>query len=66
MVLQKKLMELELALSQCQKSMEIPSVDLMPHPDIMKAASTLRDPAARIDLETLGLASKVREKVYWY
>ena len=58
--LQKKLMELELALSQCQKSMEIPSVELVAHPDIAKAAATLRDPGARIDLESLGLAGKVR------
>lgn len=59
LTLQKKLMELELALAQCQKSMEIPSVELVAHPEIAKAAGTLREPGARIDLEALGLSGKV-------
>ena len=53
LTLQKKITELDLALAQCQKATEIPSVLLAPHPDIARLLAALPpsiDPE-RVDLE---------------
>lgn len=65
-ILQRKLVELDLALGQCQTATEIPGAELIPHPVIQRAlqeANTLgpgekRDgelDVSRLDLEEVGL-----------
>ena len=60
LALQKKITELELALSQCQKATEIPTVELMTHPDIARALTGAGSgvDVNRMDLEELGLEAQ--------
>ncbi|CAM9242548.1 unnamed protein product, partial [Chrysoparadoxa australica] len=61
--LQRKIRELELALVQCQKRQEIPSVNLTPHKTIAKAAAGV-PPGGKIDLEALGLSDYLQDDAF--
>ncbi len=55
-VLTRRLKELELALSQCQKQLKIPSVHLQPHPEVVRALSHA-DEGVSLDIEAIGLSN---------
>ncbi len=55
-VLMRRLKELELALRQCQKQLEIPSVHLQPHPEVVRALSHA-DEGVSLDIEAIGLSN---------
>ncbi len=56
-LLARRLKELELALSQCQKHLEIPSVHLQPHIEVIEALKRADEGAASLDIEVLGLTN---------
>ncbi len=55
-ILTRRLKELELALSQCQKQLEIPSVHLQPHSVVVQALNNA-DEGVPLDIESLGLSN---------
>ncbi len=55
-LLTRRLKELELTLSQCQKQLEIPSVRLQPHLEVIEALKRA-DEGVSLDIEALGLSN---------
>ncbi|CAM9526710.1 unnamed protein product, partial [Phaeothamnion confervicola] len=63
LLLQRRLRELELALIQCQKRLEIPAVRLALQPEIAEAVRDVAEDG-RVDIDQLGLAERVADDAF--